>query len=110
MCLIVLSGTQIPSSYPNCSVVEIVESCALNIPFVKVYKLPNTVSNNCFPESHGICNYKYYMATSQLDDSPIINVYYLGVLGEIIDYKWEHTSSIDKAVKNIITNKYLFIL
>lgn len=74
--------------------------------WIKVYKLPNTESNKCFPESHGICNYKYYIVTSQLDDSPIINVYYLGTFGEIIDYQWRHTSSIDEAVINIITNKY----
>lgn len=74
--------------------------------WLKVYKLPNTESNKCFPESHGICTYKYYIATSQLDDSPIFNVYYLGSLGEIIDYKWELSSSVDKAVINIITNKY----
>lgn len=74
--------------------------------WVKVYKLPNTETNNCFPESHGICNYKYYLATSQLDDSPIISAYYLGELGEIIEYKWSQTNTIDEAVINIKTNKY----
>ena len=74
--------------------------------WVKIYKLPNTESNDCFPESHGICEYIYYMATAQLDDSPIINAYYLGVLGEIIEYKWVYTSVNDKAIINIVTNKY----
>lgn len=74
--------------------------------WVKVYKLPNTGKNECFPESHGICEYKYYIATSQLDDSPIVKAYYLGVLGEIIEYKWKYTSINDKAIINIITNKY----
>jgi len=41
--------------------------------WLKLYKLPNTENNQCFPESHGICSYKYYLATSQLDDSPVIN-------------------------------------
>jgi len=74
--------------------------------WVKVYKLPNTEPNNCFPESHGICNYKYYLATSQLDDSPIINAYDLGILGEIVEYKWKKTNTIDKVVINIKANKY----
>lgn len=74
--------------------------------WVKVYKLPNTENNKCFPESHGICSYKYYLATSQLDDSPITNAYYLGVLGEIFEYKWNYTEAIDKAIINIETNKY----
>ena len=74
--------------------------------WVKVYKLPNKETNNCFPESHGVCSYKYYLATSQLDDSPIINAYYLGALGEIIEYKWRKTNTIDEAVISIKTNKY----
>ena len=74
--------------------------------WVKVYKLPNTEFNKCFPESHGICSYKYYIATSQLDDSPIINAYYLGSLGEVIDYKWNKSKTIDKAVINIKASKY----
>ena len=74
--------------------------------WVKVYKLPNTEENDCFPESHGICEYKYYIATSQLDDSPTVKAYYLGVLGEIIEYKWEYTSVNDKAIINIVANKY----
>ena len=74
--------------------------------WIKIYKTPNTEDNKCFPESHGICSYKYYIATSQLDDSPIINAYYIGVLGEIIDFKWVYVETIDKAVINIITNKY----
>jgi len=74
--------------------------------WVKIYKLPDTGSNKCFPESHGICSYKYYIATSQLDDSPVINAYYLGSLGEIIEYKWNKTNSIDKAIINIKAGKY----
>jgi len=74
--------------------------------WVKLYKLPNTTDNKCFPESHGICNYIYYIATSQLDDSPIINAYNLGVLGEIVEIKWINTKDIDKAIINIKTNKY----
>jgi len=73
---------------------------------VKVYKIPSKEENYCFPESHGICMYKYYLATSQIDDSPIVNAYYLGVLGEIVEYKWESTELIDTAIIIISTNKY----
>ena len=74
--------------------------------WVKIYKLPNTEPNKCFPESHGICSYKYYLATSQLDDSPKINAYYLGSLGEVIGYEWKKAKSIDEAIINIKVNKY----
>ena len=73
---------------------------------IKVYKLPSNEENHCFPESHGVCKYKYYLATSQIDDSPIVNAYYLGVLGEIVEYKWEFTELIDTAVIIIRANKY----
>lgn len=74
--------------------------------WLKLYKVPNTEANKCFPESHGICNYKYYLATSQLDDSPIASAYYLGILGEIIEYKWQETDVIDTAKIIIKANKY----
>jgi len=74
--------------------------------WLKLYKLPNTADNKCFPESHGICNYNYYIATSQLDDSPIINAYNVGVLGEIVEIKWVNTKDIEKAILNIKTNKF----
>jgi len=73
---------------------------------VRFYKLAGSEENNCFPESHGICKYKYYIATSQIDENPIINAYYLGELGEIIKYSWEKTSQIDTAIINIKVNKY----
>ena len=74
--------------------------------WLKIYKVPNTSDNECFPESHGICDYKYYLATSQLDDSPILNAYYLGVIGEIIEYEWQETQNIDTAIIKISANKY----
>lgn len=74
--------------------------------WVKIYKLPGSKINNCFPESHGICKYKYYLATSQLDDSPIINAYYLGELGEITNYKWVSTQEIDTAIIYITVSMF----
>ena len=74
--------------------------------WVKLYKLPNTEINECFPGSHGVCNYKYYIATSQLDDSPIIMAYALGSLGEIIAINWELTQGVDEAIINIKSNRY----
>ena len=74
--------------------------------WVKLYKVPDRSENDCFPESHGVCKYKYYIATSQLDDSPIINAYFLGVLGEVVDFSWEITKELDSAVINFTVNKY----
>ena len=74
--------------------------------WLKIYKVPNISDNECFPESHGVCDYKYYLATSQLDDSPLINAYYLGVIGEIIEYEWQETQNIDTAIIKVTANKY----
>lgn len=74
--------------------------------WVKVFKVPSTKQNNCFPESHGVCEYEYYLLTSQFDESPIINAYSLGTYGELTDYEWEPVVSRDKAVINIKVSKY----
>ncbi len=73
---------------------------------VRVYKLSGSEENSCFPESHGICKYKYYIATSQIDENPIVNAYFIGELGEIIQYRWEKTNQIDTAIIDITVNKY----
>jgi len=74
--------------------------------WVKIYKVPGSQDNDCFPESHGVCKYKYYLATSQLDDSPVVNSYYLGELGEITGYTWIPTDEIDTAIIKFTANEY----
>jgi len=75
--------------------------------WIKLYKVPNKADNNCFPESHGVCSYHYYLATSQLDDSPIINAYSLGTYGEIVSTQWQSANTDEeKAIINFQVNKY----
>ena len=74
--------------------------------WVKIYKVPSTKKNNCFPESHGICEYEYYLVTPQFNENPTINAYSLGTFGEFTDYKWEPATSSDKAVINIKVSNY----
>ena len=74
--------------------------------WVKIYKVPSTKKNDCFPESHGICEYEYYLVTSQFDENPTINAYFLGIFGEFTDYKWESATSTDKAIININVSNY----
>ena len=74
--------------------------------WIKIYSLPSDKQNNCFPESHGVCQLNYYITSSQLDDSPLNKLYKLNLLGEIIDYKWEYTELIDTVIIIIKVNKY----
>lgn len=75
--------------------------------WVKLYKVPSRVDNNCFPESHGICSYDYYLTTSQIDDSPIFNAYSLGTYGELLEPQWQKTNSDEeKAIINLNVNQY----
>ena len=75
--------------------------------WVKLYKVPNRADNNCFPESHGICTYDYYLATSQLDDSPIFNAYSLGTYGELLEPQWQKANTgEEKAIINFKVNQY----
>lgn len=74
--------------------------------WVKIYRLPGSQNNDCFPESHGVCKYRYYLASSQLDDSPVLKAYFIGELGEITHYEWLPADRIDTAIINITANKY----
>ena len=90
---------------------EVMDLNKIKTPFeknrwVKMYKVPGVGPVDCFPESHGICQYEYYLATSQIDDSPAVNAWNLGRLGEIIDYKWIKTEEVDSAIIIMKVSKY----
>lgn len=74
--------------------------------WIKIYQVPSNEPADCFPESHGVCQYEYYLATSQLDDSPAVNAWSLGRLGEVVGYKWIKTEEVDTAIFTMKVSKY----
>lgn len=73
---------------------------------LRVFEMPVTEQNDCFPESHGVCNYDYYLSVSQQDEYPDFNVFKIGRFGQIISYKWIREDKPDYAEIEILTYKY----
>jgi hypothetical protein len=73
---------------------------------LRVYEVPVLEENDCFPESHGVCTYDYYISVSQYDEDPEYNVFKIGTLGQITKFKWKKTDQPDTAKIEILTTKY----
>ena len=61
---------------------------------VRLYEVP-IFENNCFIETHGICQNEYYLTVSTFDEYPELNVYKLEFTGELIDYQWIEEATSD---------------
>lgn len=73
---------------------------------LRVFEMPVTEQNDCFPESHGVCSYDYYLSVSQHDEYPDFNVFKIGRFGQIISYQWIREDKPDYVEIEILTCKY----
>lgn len=72
---------------------------------VRLFQSP-IYKEDCFQETHGVCQYKYYLSVSTFDEYPETNVYSLAILGEIEKITWERSADIDTANLEIIVSRY----
>ena len=77
--------------------------------WIKIYAVPAEAKEgeeNCFPESHGVCRFDYYLAVSEFDEYPAYNVFNLGQFGEIGGYQWMKSEALDQAKIKVIVKNY----
>jgi len=60
----------------------------------------------CFIETHGICQYEYYVAVSTFDEYPETNVFKLKHKGVLIQAVWLKSSKVDNVKLELIMDKY----
>ncbi len=72
---------------------------------LRLYRAPVYVEG-CFKETHGICQYSYFLSVSTFDEYPEINMYKLKTKGEITKIMWLNESEVDSAKLNIIFTNY----
>ncbi|XPF95645.1 hypothetical protein ACM9HF_06420 [Colwellia sp. RE-S-Sl-9] len=73
--------------------------------YIRLYQTPLN-GEDCFIETHGICKYQYYVSVSTFDESPEVNVFKLGVYGEIINTQWLAVNQYDYAEIEVTYNSY----
>lgn len=61
---------------------------------------------SCIPETHMICNYRYYLAVSDFGEYPDQAVFGLGEVGEIRSIKWLPTDGWGTALLQIEVSNY----
>lgn len=73
--------------------------------FIRLYQAPE-YKENCFKETHGVCQYKYFLSVSTFDEYPQTNIYTLKTIGEVVDVKWSFAKAVDTALIDITMSKY----
>lgn len=72
---------------------------------VRLYEMP-IFENDCFIETHGICQNQYYVAVSTYDEYPETNVFKLNHRGVLVDFHWVEDSQTDYVKLMLVMNKY----
>ena len=72
---------------------------------LRLYRSPSK-TENCFKETHGVCQYDYFLSVSSFDETPQTNTYKLKIKGEIVRIDWQNESKNDSAKINVTFNKY----
>jgi len=73
--------------------------------FVRLYEMP-VYENDCFIETHGICQNQYYVTVSTFDEYPETNVFKLKYKGEIVDSYWMEDNKTDYVKLMLVMEKY----
>lgn len=72
---------------------------------LRLYRIP-LLTNTCFVETHGVCQYEYLLSVSSFDEVPEINVFKLPLVGEITGTRWLKPSGIDEAQIDLTLSQY----
>lgn len=72
---------------------------------LRLYRSP-IYKEGCFKETHGVCQYTYFISVSTYDEYPEVNLYELGFKGEVADIVWLPEEAIDTARLKITATNY----
>ena len=61
---------------------------------IRLYEVP-IFENDCFVETHGVCQNEYFLTVSTIDEYPEINIFNLGQKGELIAFEWLEENKVD---------------
>jgi hypothetical protein len=72
---------------------------------VRLYQTP-VMNQDCFVETHGVCQYKYFISVSTFDENPEVNIFKLSNVGEITSISWLAENVLDYVELELTINKY----
>ena len=72
---------------------------------LRLYRIPIS-TNDCFVETHGVCQYEYLLSVSSFDEAPEVNVFKLPLVGEITGISWRKHGGIDEAQIELSLSQY----
>lgn len=73
--------------------------------YIRLYQSP-IYKEDCFNETHGICQYHYFLSVSTFDEYPETNIFSLKEVGEITGIEWRDSQNVDTAIIDFTIEKY----
>jgi len=73
--------------------------------FVRLLRAP-IAENQCFVETEGVCQFRYFLSVSTFDEQPETRVFTLLLKGEVVDTQWLASPEIDTATMIFTLNQY----
>lgn len=64
--------------------------------YIRLFQSP-LYQSDCYKETHGICQYRYFLSVSTFDEYPETNIFPIKNTGEIIAIEWKNIDSVDTA-------------
>jgi hypothetical protein len=72
---------------------------------VRLYEVP-IFENDCFVETHGICQNQYYVAVSTYDEYPKTNIFKITQKGVLSNFEWVKDEKVDFVKLALKMDKY----
>jgi len=72
---------------------------------VRLYQTP-VMNQDCFVETYGVCQYKYFISVSTFDENPEANIFQLSTFGEVIKISWVSEDILDYVELELTVSKY----
>lgn len=72
---------------------------------LRIYEAP-LHQDGCFSETHGICQYQYFISVSTFYENPETNIFRIKTNGEIVNIAWIEESEIDTARIRLTINEF----
>ncbi len=72
---------------------------------VRLYEVP-IFENDCFVETHGVCQNQYYVAVSTYDENPETNIFKVSQRGVLSSLEWVKDEKVDYVKLVLKMDKY----
>ncbi|MBI1906522.1 MAG: hypothetical protein HYS20_09855 [Rhodocyclales bacterium] len=73
--------------------------------FLRLHELPAD-NGECYIDTHGVCQYAYYLSVATFDEQPITSLYRLTEKGKLTNASWVKSNMTDYAIISVTIQNF----